>query len=174
MAFTRPTGEQISFRSSKTGTHVLDKYLEDCEQGTFSLPDLLQNLFTNEGRLNPDALQFRVRDTSGTSAPPAFQARFGHFTDAEAGWFDTNQNFFHQRGTYSNGVAYKLLDMVQLGSKVLICVAPHTSGAVIAIQKFVTFFDGDAVLSEVQEFKTNSEPRLDRLEEAVLLDIDVL
>jgi len=134
----------------------------------------MQNLFTNEGRLNPDALQFRVRDTSGTSAPPAFQARFGHFTDANDGWFDTNQNFFHQRGTYANGVAYKLLDMVQLGSKVLICVAPHTSGTVISLPKWVTFFDGDAVLSEVQEFKTNSEPRLDRLEEAVLLDIDVL
>jgi hypothetical protein len=55
-----------------------------------------------------------------------------------------------------------------------ICVTPHTSGAVLDVTKFVLFFDGDAILSEVQEFKTNSEPRLDRLEEAVLLDIDVL
>jgi hypothetical protein len=174
MAYTRPTSEQISFRSSKTGEHILDEYLEECEQGTFSLPVLMQNLFTNEGGLNPTALQFRVRDTSGTSAPPAFQARFGHFTNAEDGWFSTNQNFFHQRGTYTNAVAYERLDMVQAGNKVLICVTPHTSGTVISEPKWVTFFDGDAILSEVQEFKTNSEPRLDRLEEAVLLDIDVL
>lgn len=172
MAFTRPTGEQISFRSSKTGTHVLDEYLESCEQGTFSLPVLMQNLFTSTGGLNPTALQFRVSETSSTN--PVFQARFGHYTDANAGWFDTNQNFFNQRGTYASGTNYKRLDMIQSGQKVYICVIPHTSGAVIDVTKFVLFFDGDAVLSEVQEFKTNSEPRLDRLEEAVLLDIDVL
>ena len=172
MAFTRPTGEQISFRSSKTGTHVLDAYLEECEQGTFSLPVLMQNLFTSSGGLNPTALQFRVSETSSTN--PVFQARFGHYTDANAGWFDTNQNFFNQRGTYATGTNYKRLDMVQSGQKVYICVIPHTSGAVIDVTKWALFFDGDAILSEVQEFKTNSEPRLDRLEEAVLLDIDVL
>jgi len=172
MAFTRPTGEQISFRSSKTGTHVLDQYLEDCEQGTFSLPVLMQNLFTSTGGLNPTALQFRVSETSSTN--PVFQARFGHYTDASAGWFDTNQNFFNQRGTYASGTNYKRLDMIQSGQKVYICVTPHTSASVLDVTKFVLFFDGDAVLSEVQEFKTNSEPRLDRLEEAVLLDIDVL
>jgi hypothetical protein len=172
MAYTRPTGEQISFRSSKTGAHVLDEYLESCEQGTFSLPVLMQNLFTSTGGLNPTALQFRVSETSSTN--PVFQARFGHYTDANAGWFDTNQNFFNQRGTYASGTNYKRLDMIQSGQKVYICVIPHTSGAVIDVTKFVLFFDGDAILSEVQEFKTNSEPRLDRLEEAVLLDIDVL
>ena len=172
MAYTRPTGEQISFRSNKTGTHVLDEYLQDCEQGTFSLPVLMQNLFTNEGGLNPTALQFRVSETSSTN--PVFQARFGHYTDANAGWFDTNQNFFNQRGTYATGTNYKRLDMIQSGQKVYICVIPHTSGAVIDVTKWALFFDGDAILSEVQEFKTNSEPRLDRLEEAVLLDIDVL
>jgi len=172
MAYTRPTGEQISFRSSKTGTYVLDKYLEDCEQGTFSLPVLMQNLFTSSGGLNPTALQFRVSETDATL--PVFQARFGHYTDANDGWFDTNQNFFNQRGTYATGTNYKRLDMTQSGNKVFICVTPHTSGAVLDVTKFVLFFDGDAILSEVQEFKTNSEPRLDRLEEAVLLDIDVL
>ena len=172
MAFTRPTGEQISFRSSKTGTHVLDAYLEECEQGTFSLPVLMQNLFTTTGGLNPSALQFRVSETSATN--PVFQARFGHYTDANAGWFDTNQNFFNQRGTYATSTNYKRLDMAQSGNKVFICVTPHTSGAVLDVTKWVSFFDGDAILSEVQEFKTNSEPRLDLLEEAVLLDIDVL
>jgi len=172
MAFTRPTGEQISFRSSKTGTHVLDKYLEDCEQGTFSLPVLLQNLFTSAGGLNPTALQFRVSQVSATN--PVFQARFGHYTDPDLGWADTNQNFFNQRGIYATATAYKRLDMIQSGQKVFICITPHTSGSVLDVTKWVLFFNGDAVLSEVQEFKTNSEPRLDRLEEAVLLDIDVL
>ena len=172
MAYTRPTSEQISFRSSKTGEHILDEYLEECEQGTFSLPVLMQNLFTSEGGLNPTALQFRVSETDATL--PVFQARFGHYTDANAGWFDTNQNFFNQRGAYATGTNYKRLDMIQSGQKVYICVTPHTSGAVIDVTNFVLFFDGNAILSEVQEFKTNSEPRLDRLEEAVLLDIDVL
>ena len=172
MAFTRPTGEQISFRSSKTGTHVLDTYLEACEQGTFSLPVLLQNLFTSTGGLNPTALQFRVSQVSATN--PVFQARFGHYTDPDLGWSDTNQNFFNQRGVYATATAYKRLDMVQSGQKVFICITPHTSGSVLDVTKWVLFFNGDAVLSEVQEFKTNSEPRLDRLEEAVLLDIDVL
>lgn len=172
MAFTKPTGEQISFRSSKTGTHGLDAYLEACERSGFTMSALMDNLFTDEGNLNPNAMQFRVSETDATL--PVFQARFGHYTDANDGWFDTNQNFFNQRGTYASGTNYKRLDMIQSGQKVYICVTPHTSGAVLDTTKWVLFFDGDAVLSEVQEFKTNSEPRLDRLEEAVLLGIDVL
>ncbi len=172
MAFTRPTGDQISFRSSKTGTHVLDGYLEACERAGFTMSALMDNLFTSAGNLNPNAMQFRVSETDATL--PVFQARFGHYTDANAGWFDTNQNFFNQRGTYAASTAYKRLDMAQSGNKVFICVTPHTSGSVLDVSKWVSFFDGDAILSEVQEFKTLSQPRLDLLEEAILLDIDVL
>ena len=172
MAFTRPTGEQISFRSSKTGTHVLDTYLEACERTGFTMSALMDNLFTDAGNLNPTALQFRVSQVSATN--PVFQARFGHYTDPDLGWSDTNQNFFNQRGVYATATAYTRLDMVQSGQKVYLCITPHTSGSVLDVLKWVLFFDGNAVLAEVQEFKTLSEPRLDLLEEAILLDIDVL
>ena len=33
MAETKPTGEQIRFRSANTGDHVLDTYLESAEIG---------------------------------------------------------------------------------------------------------------------------------------------
>ena len=128
MAFTKPTGEQISFRSATTGTHTLDTYLEACEKGGFT----------------------------------------------DVGWFDTNQKFFNQRGIYASGTNYSRLDMVQLGAKVYICITAHTSASSLDETKWVLFFDGAAILAEIQDFKTSSEPRLDLLEEAVLLDIDVL
>lgn len=172
MAFTKPTGDQISFRSATTGTHTLDTYLEACERGGFTLSELMDNLFTTQGGLNPSALQFRVSDTDPLI--PVLQARFGVFTDPDLGWFDTNQNFFNQRGEFAAGTSYQRLDMVRDASAVYVCIAAHTSGSVLDVTKFILFFDGAAILSEVQDFKTNSEPRLDYLEENVLLGIDVL
>ena len=150
MAFTRPTGEQISFRSATTGTHVLDTYLEACEK----------------------ALAFRVNQTSG--AEPTLQARFGNFVDANDGWLDTNQKFFRQKGVYASGESYERLDMVQNSQKVLVCITAHTSASTVDNSKWVEFFDGNAILSEITTFRTNSEPRLDLLEESVLLGINVL
>ena len=138
MARTFVPSEQLNFRSAATGTHLLDKYLEDCEKGGFTVPVLLDNLFTASGGLNPNALVFR------------------------------------QKGVYAAGVAYDLLDMTQLGQKVFVCTEAHTSTSLLDATKFTQFFDGNAILAEIQDFKTNSEPRLDLLEEAVLLDIDVL
>jgi len=172
MARTRVPSEQLNFRSATTGEHILDDYLEACEKGGFTLPVLMDNLFTASGGLNPSAVDFRVQRNS--SGDPVFQARFGHYTDASLGWFDTNQKFFRHRGVYAAGTAFELLDMTQLGQKVLICTNPHTAASVLDTSKFTEFFDGNAILAEVQEFKTNSEPRLDLLEEAVLLGINVL
>tara|TARA_B100000780_G_scaffold128324_1_gene89980 strand:+ start:4289 stop:4807 length:519 start_codon:yes stop_codon:yes gene_type:complete len=172
MARTSVPSDQLTFRSASTGIHVLDTYLEACEKGGFTLPILLDNLFTSSGGLNPSAVDFRVQLNS--SGEPVFQARFGHYTDPDIGWFDTNQKFFRQKGVYAANIAFGLLDMTRLGQKVFVCTTPHTSGAVIDTSKFTEFFDGTAILSEIQSFKTTSEPRLDLLEEAVLLGIDVL
>ena len=132
----------------------------------------MDNLFSSSGGLNPSALAFRVSETSATN--PVLQARFGIFSDPDVGWFDTNQKFFNQRGIYASGTNYSRLDMVQLGAKVYICITAHTSASSLDETKWVLFFDGAAILAEIQDFKTSSEPRLDLLEEAVLLDIDVL
>ena len=148
MAFTKPTGEQISFRSSKTGTHNLDTYLEACEKGTVSLPAMLDELFGSTGELNPNAIGFRVSTSSGT---PIFQARFGTFTDATSGWFNTDQSFFHWRGDYAASTAYKLLDMVRLptNESIYICTVAHTSTGTLDTSKFQEFFDGANVTAVV-------------------------
>lgn len=172
MAFTRPTGEQISFRSATTGTHILDTYLEACEKGGFTLSALMDNLYSSTGGLNPTALAFRVNQAAG--AEPVLQARFGNFTNANDGWQDTNQKFFRQKGVYASGESYERLDMVQSGQKVLVCITAHTSPATVDATKWVEFFDGNTILGEIQTFRANSEPRLDLLEEDVLLGINVL
>lgn len=45
MANTRPKTEQVSFESSKTGSHILDTYMESCEKGNRTLADMLDDLF---------------------------------------------------------------------------------------------------------------------------------
>ena len=64
--------------------------------------------------------------------------------------------------------------MTQLGEKVFVCTQAHTAASVLDTAKFTQFFDGNAILTEINDFKTTSEPRLDLLEEAVLLDINIL
>tara|TARA_R110002124_G_scaffold171660_5_gene339387 strand:+ start:445 stop:963 length:519 start_codon:yes stop_codon:yes gene_type:complete len=172
MARTRVPSDQLTFRSAATGIHVLDTYLEACEKAGFTLPILLDNLFTSDGGLNPSAVNFRVQLNS--SSEPVFQARFGHYSDPDTGYFDTNQKFFSQKGNYAANIAFDLLDMTRQGQKVFVCTTPHTSSEVIDTSKFTEFFDGTAILAEIQDFKTTSEPRLDLLEEAVLLGIQVL
>ena len=148
MARTFVPSEQLNFRSAATGTHLLDTYLEACEKGGVTLPILMENLYSSDGGLNPNALQFRVSTSSGT---PVFQARFGHFTDADAGWFDTNQSFFHWRGDYATSTAYKRLDMVRLASNqsTYICTVAHTSTSTLDTSKFQEFFDGANITSVV-------------------------
>tara|TARA_R110000764_G_C11003892_1_gene382483 strand:- start:335 stop:1897 length:1563 start_codon:yes stop_codon:yes gene_type:complete len=147
MARTFVPSEQLNFRSAATGTHLLDTYLEACEKGGVTLPVLMENLYSSDGGLNPSALQFRVSTSSGV---PVFQARFGHFTDADAGWFDTNQSFFNWRGDHAAGIAYKRLDMVRLIStqSTYICTVPHTSTS-LDTTKFQEFFDGSNITSVV-------------------------
>ena len=148
MARTFVPSEQLNFRSAATGTHLLDTYLEACEKGGVTLPILMENLYSSDGGLNPNALQFRVSTSSGV---PVFQARFGHFTDAAAGWFDTNQSFFHWRGDYATATAYKRLDMVRLPSNqsTYICTVAHTSTSTLDASKFQEFFDGANITSVV-------------------------
>lgn len=109
---TRPTGEQLRFRSQSTGDHILDAYLEAAERGGRTLPDMLADIFDSgtgifrtdlfEFRMDDDQLQFRVGDfpdeTSGWQNVPNgrfFEERFVHVgptppADTTKIWFDTN------------------------------------------------------------------------------------
>ena len=169
MAFTRPKGEQLELRSSRTGVHVLDTYLEACEKGDITLPALLDKIFDDNGSLNPTSLGFRVDEATGI-----LQTRFGNYTDQTSGWYNTNQYFFNQKGPYASGESYNRLDMVEDDDKVWVCLYSHTGGAVLDQTKWSMVFDGNKLLAEVQAFRAESEPRLDLLEEYALLGIDVL
>ena len=73
MALTRPVGEQLRFESSKSGSHVLDTYLEAAEMGGKTLAALLEQLFNPttgdiepfQMRIQNNVLEFR---TAGTTA----------------------------------------------------------------------------------------------------------
>lgn len=58
MALTRPVGEQLRFASSKTGSHILDQYLEASEIGGKTIPELLEQIFNpNTGVIEPFVLR---------------------------------------------------------------------------------------------------------------------
>lgn len=83
MSTTRPTGEQLRFRSSLTGDHVLDSYLEAAEIGGRTLYDLLAELFAVDGSLRDDLYEFRD-DPENTGV---IQYRVGgDYVDPDAGW----------------------------------------------------------------------------------------
>ena len=104
MAVTRPTGEQLRFVSAKTGEHILDLYLEAAEKGGRMLPDLLEDVFTDAGQLRSDLIEWRID-------ADVLQARFGEYTDPEAGWYSIS-NFLRDRGTFAIATPYYGLDIV--------------------------------------------------------------
>jgi hypothetical protein len=77
---TRPRAEQVSFKSARTGAHGLDDYLEQCELGDRTVPDLLAELLDARGVVRPDLLIFRTNPAS----PSVLEYRIG--TDASAPW----------------------------------------------------------------------------------------
>ena len=59
MSITRPIGEQLTFKSAKTGDHILDTYLESVERGTRTLSELMDELVDSSGDLRTDIFEFR-------------------------------------------------------------------------------------------------------------------
>lgn len=59
MAVTRLPTDQSIFRSSLTGDHNLDSYLESAELGGRTLASLLADLFTGAGAINPGLVDMR-------------------------------------------------------------------------------------------------------------------
>lgn len=78
---TRPTAEQLRLRSSKTGDHSLDSYLEAAEKGSRTLADILSDVWDDDGILRGELYQFRFNSTLGL-----LQYRVGDFVDPNAGW----------------------------------------------------------------------------------------
>ena len=109
MSVTQPTSEQIRFRSSKTGEHTLDTYLEAAEIGNRQLFDLLDDLFdgSNSGLLKTDIWSFRYNDST-----KKLQVRSG---DASSSYQDIT-TFFNAQGTFSTSTAYNNFDLVTVAN----------------------------------------------------------
>ena len=86
MSITRPVGEQLTFKSAKTGDHILDTYLEAVERGTRTLADIVDELVNSSGDLRTDIFQFRETPIVNNVRTGVIQARVGTFVDANAGW----------------------------------------------------------------------------------------
>jgi hypothetical protein len=109
MARTRPTGEQIRFRSSRTGEHILDTYLEAAEKGNRTLPDMLDDLFDNAsgGQFRASNFQFRLRAPDNI-----LEVRVGQFVDQNAGWQEVARTF-RWRGDLQLNTSYFLGDLIR-------------------------------------------------------------
>lgn len=86
MAMTRLGAEQAKLKSSRTGEHSLDDYLEACEKGDRALFDLLDDLFDVDGVFRGALFEFREEP----STTGQLQVRVGTFTDPEEGWVNVD------------------------------------------------------------------------------------
>ncbi len=124
MAQTRPTGEQLRFRSANTGEHVLDTYLEAAEKGGRSLTDLLDDVFdSTTGEFRTDNFEFRFDQTSEN-----IQFRIGQFATSSAGW-ENLTSFFNHRGAYNSSNTYNHFDLVEVSNKDVYIVHNHNGAA---------------------------------------------
>jgi len=85
MATTKISSDQLTFRSSNTGDHLLDDYLENAELGNKTLADLLSEIFDTNGDVDATIFQFRTNPL----IPLQLQARVGTFAspaEDEVGW----------------------------------------------------------------------------------------
>ena len=121
MAITRPTLEQVTFRSAKTGTHLLDTYLEAAEKGNRTLVDLLEDIFDVNGDMRTDLFEFRVDETTYR-----LQTRRGLYTNANAGWVDVpDGGFFAPRGDWSAPNTYNIHDIVRFQNSLYMVTEDH-------------------------------------------------
>jgi len=143
MGITRPSTEQIRFTSSKTGSHVLDTYLEACEFGSRNIYDILGDIFdSSTGNVDSDSFQLKI-DPSTRS----LQTRMGTFSSPSVSWTNVDGGYiFRQRGAHANATAYEHLDVVTYNNNTYICKTAHTSSAATpSSTNFATILDGTAL-----------------------------
>jgi hypothetical protein len=126
MGITRPTGEQLRFRSQNTGDHVLDTYLEASEKGGRALTDLLDDLFDSSGTFRAANFEFQF-----DPSVDKIQFRAGNFASPSAGWTDIT-TFFNITGTFNAATTYQNFDLATTSDKDVYIVHGLSSGSTFA------------------------------------------
>lgn len=122
MAFTKPTGDQIRYRSSQTGDHTLDTYLEAAEKGGRTIAALLDDIFDANGNVDAGFVSFQVDGTTNR-----LQYAPGPI-GAGGTYIDTNTFLFRLQGNWAINVDYKRLDLVTHNNNLYIANEDHNSG----------------------------------------------
>ena len=145
MGITRPTGEQLRFRSQFTGDHVLDTYLEASEKGNRQLSDLLDDLFDSSGVFRAANFEFRFDE-----ATDKIQFRVGNFANSTTGWTDLT-TFFKITGTFNSSTTYNNFDLITLSTKDIYIVHGLSSGTTFADEAAVIASSNTDKLVDVSE-----------------------
>uniref|UniRef100_UPI001112CFE5 hypothetical protein n=1 Tax=Endozoicomonas atrinae TaxID=1333660 RepID=UPI001112CFE5 len=142
MSATKPTTSQIRFTSRYTGEHLLDTYLEAMEKGGRSVPDILDDLFSDDGNLIANV------DMRFNTQTLFVEYRHGVFVDSEAGWQPVAKfKFWQNKGEYTPGTAYEIHDIVTHNENWLICTEAHTGTDPIVGLYWDTLFNADYIKS---------------------------
>ena len=141
---TRPVGEQLVFDSAKTGRHILDDYLEACERGVLTIPELLDQVFDNTGAINQTFIQLRILQPD-----QKLQIRSGLYVDPNAGWRDTGSYIFRQRGAWAASTAYAASDFITYNNSFYYAKEAHTSTSTFDATKWGIIVDGTAINTAV-------------------------
>ena len=126
---TRPTADQINFRSSQTGDSQLDAYLEAAEKGGRSLADLVSDLWGEDGNLDQDTLELRINSSTNQ-----LEARLGDHGSESTPWTPIyNAYWFNYRGLHADATEYFSGDLIRHPSTgvTYVCHTRHTSIAAI-------------------------------------------
>ena len=145
MGITRPTGEQLRFRSATTGDHILDTYMENSEKGSRTLPDLMDDLFDSSGVFRAANFEFRFDSTNDK-----IQFRAGNFANSNTGWTDIT-TFFDITGTFSASTTYNNFDLLTLTNKDVYIVHGLSSGTTFADEAAVIASANTEKLVDVSE-----------------------
>ena len=145
MGITRPTGEQLRFRSATTGDHILDTYMENSEKGSRTLPDLMDDLFDSSGVFRSANFEFRFDTTTDK-----IQFRAGNFANSNTGWTDIT-TFFNITGAFNASTTYNNFDLLTLTNKDVYIVHGLSSGTTFADEAAVIASANTEKLVDVSE-----------------------
>ena len=154
MVITRPSGEQVRFRSQFTGDHILDAYLESSEKGGRTLADLLDDLFNESGVFRAENFAFRFDPTADK-----IQVRVGSFVLPDSGWTDIT-TFFKITGPFNAATTYQNFDILTLTDKDVYIVHGLNAGINFADEPAVqtsTYTTKLIDVSEAREWATKTD-----------------